>query len=692
MKFLQIVFCLIVYIFSFPAIADNFCNILALEIEKNLPQFTKTPYYDLSPYYGFDVIEGDDYLEVTHINQMHPLSGLLTSDDGEKQIVIRNHFEINDLVKDDKSAQKNKEIEISKKQYQEYNHSYLKIGDLIYSINGKDITDKFIGEEFLDYFDEFVSKEYSDIIKNEYNGDKELFIFDKVVLHRNYRNDLIDQINARIREIRDISPKVFAGYFGLPFNKEKLKNYLRREAEGRERADYRDVVYNYRYPVNDHKLTLGIFRPDAFDGDIDENGVMHFTEKDLFYFDVYPSYNTDNIDVSVEYEFYDIRNIDVQNNIFTADYKLKLRWYDTNLGNLAAEIFARNEKNFNEYGEFLIAPERDNRCSYDNSDANYEIISKVWRPDYYKLNQLSTEKNKYKENITIMPFLQTIHDSRKNILMVTQTESGTSQFTLNFDYSSFPFDTQTLSIGIEQKTQRSFSRLPYSVSDRFNPAKSIDLSKSMEAFNHKLSGWEMAEKPINQIKFEITEIKDDRKINLLSNYDVLNDKNFENSYYQIKDRFNDEFTQVIIFSKKIDRNWKYFVFKIIAPIILILVVCWSIFWTPSRELESRLTVTITCFLALVAYTFVIDDDLPKLSYLTLMDYIILISYFYAAMPTILSVISHKLYNQNNLSNIKLDYYAKFLGPITYVLLIYAIIFGTVSSNNSIPFLKAITFQ
>ena len=55
------------------------------------------------------------------------------------------------------------------------------------------------------------------------------------------------------------------------------------------------------------------------------------------------------------------------------------------------------------------------------------------------------------------------------------------------------------------------------------------------------------------------------------------------------------------------------------------------------ELESKLTITIVCLLSLIAYNFIIDKEIPKLEYLTTIDWIILLSYFYAAMPNILSI-------------------------------------------------------
>ena len=76
--------------------------------------------------------------------------------------------------------------------------------------------------------------------------------------------------------------------------------------------------------------------------------------------------------------------------------------------------------------------------------------------------------------------------------------------------------------------------------------------------------------------------------------------------------------------------------------MLILFVCWSSVWIDKREIESKLTITIVCLLSLIAYNFVIDNELPKLSYLTVMDWIILTSYIYAAAPNILAILSFQL--------------------------------------------------
>ena len=113
--------------------------------------------------------------------------------------------------------------------------------------------------------------------------------------------------------------------------------------------------------------------------------------------------------------------------------------------------------------------------------------------------------------------------------------------------------------------------------------------------------------------------------------------------------------------------------KIIFPIILILMICWSAIWINPKEIESRLTVTIVCLLSLIAYNFVIDSELHKLEYLTIMDWIILTSYIFAAIPNFLCVISFKLNSSNKKLCVAIESKSKYIGPLLYLLIVLSII-------------------
>ena len=128
----------------------------------------------------------------------------------------------------------------------------------------------------------------------------------------------------------------------------------------------------------------------------------------------------------------------------------------------------------------------------------------------------------------------------------------------------------------------------------------------------------------------------------------------------------------------VEREIGYYIFKVIFPIILILMVCWSVSWINPKELESRLTITIVCLLSLIAYNFVIDSELPKLNYLTVLDWIILISYIYATIPNFLSVYSHRLLMNKQLDYKLVEDKGRKFGFLSYLFLVFIIIFINVN--------------
>ena len=161
-----------------------------------------------------------------------------------------------------------------------------------------------------------------------------------------------------------------------------------------------------------------------------------------------------------------------------------------------------------------------------------------------------------------------------------------------------------------------------------------------------------------------------KELNAIQGWDITNvGMNYKIYDHPLKDDFYDGFELVF----EIERKSRYYVFKIIMPIILILIVCWSAVWIKPKDLESKLTITIVCLLSLIAYNFVIDADLPKLEYLTVMDYIILVSYVYATIPTFLSIITNNFLNTKNQKIIYLTNITKRFGLLSYIILIFLIL-------------------
>lgn len=115
------------------------------------------------------------------------------------------------------------------------------------------------------------------------------------------------------------------------------------------------------------------------------------------------------------------------------------------------------------------------------------------------------------------------------------------------------------------------------------------------------------------------------------------------------DPASDDFVPIRNFDFEIERRSSYYVYKLMLPIIFLLLLSWSVFFINIQSLESRLTISVISFLSLIAYNFVVDDDLPKLGYLTFIDKFVLLSYVFAGLPTIQTVIVEYVSNRYRFS-------------------------------------------
>ena len=65
----------------------------------------------------------------------------------------------------------------------------------------------------------------------------------------------------------------------------------------------------------------------------------------------------------------------------------------------------------------------------------------------------------------------------------------------------------------------------------------------------------------------------------------------------------------------------------------------------TEKYEVRLNTSIIALLALIAYNFVFQDDIPKLEYLTAIDWFILLSYIFCCIPVFLSMPFQNLFQK-----------------------------------------------
>ena len=125
-----------------------------------------------------------------------------------------------------------------------------------------------------------------------------------------------------------------------------------------------------------------------------------------------------------------------------------------------------------------------------------------------------------------------------------------------------------------------------------------------------------------------------------------------------------------------DRKSGFHIWKIFLPLILIIGISWSVFWIWSENVGSRLSVSVIGFLTAISFNFFVSSNLPKISYLTFMDYCIIGIFIFMTITVAQVLITHFLVRRGGeVLAVRLNSYSRWLFPIAFLL--YLLIAGII---------------
>jgi len=124
----------------------------------------------------------------------------------------------------------------------------------------------------------------------------------------------------------------------------------------------------------------------------------------------------------------------------------------------------------------------------------------------------------------------------------------------------------------------------------------------------------------------------------------------------------------LVFSLDATRNPVYFIWKILFPTAVFVLLTWSIFWMPVHDVQTALLVSITILLTAVAFGNVTDSLLPKLGYRTWLDQFQLGSFLFIVSAVIETIAVHNLHlGGDNTRAVKIRKFLRLLYPVAYLL-------------------------
>jgi hypothetical protein len=138
----------------------------------------------------------------------------------------------------------------------------------------------------------------------------------------------------------------------------------------------------------------------------------------------------------------------------------------------------------------------------------------------------------------------------------------------------------------------------------------------------------------------------------------------------------DEYSR-LVFSVDVKRDPWGILQKIALPLLVVLILSYLVFFIPDHEIGTASGLTVTALLAAIAFQWTLNDSLPKVSYLTMIDKIFYLVYFYIFYAMAQTVITYNMSETKNenlqvLSD-RIEWHSRYLFPLTFILFFLYII-------------------
>ncbi len=251
-------------------------------------------------------------------------------------------------------------------------------------------------------------------------------------------------------------------------------------------------------------------------------------------------------------------------------------------------------------------------------DKAQALLNEIWWPAVTIANQVNGRNIENQE-------LVILSDGT-----IEYKEKFSAELEAHYDLKKFPFDRQKLEIEIE-----SFAWHDEVLLFQMNEEK-IGFSNDFE----------IAEWHIEKVESKIESVKG------------------------IQDRASfSEFLMEIV----VVRQYEYYLWKIIIPLIFLVIISWSVFLMIGDKLIDRLRFSMIGILTIVGYQFIISDILPRVSYFTLMDSFLSISIFIMLFTMFESVYVNNLNLVDKSAQAKkVDMVCRIAFPVIYFIALIAL--------------------
>ncbi len=131
------------------------------------------------------------------------------------------------------------------------------------------------------------------------------------------------------------------------------------------------------------------------------------------------------------------------------------------------------------------------------------------------------------------------------------------------------------------------------------------------------------------------------------------------------DQTRARFTLVI----EIHRRSTFYVWRVLLPLILLVVASWGVFWVDPTQLQPQISTVVAVLLSIVVFNITIDFALPKVAYFTFIDSHALVSYFFMLMSIAAVFLTHHRLNRRGVEAARaVQHKARVAFPVSYLII------------------------
>jgi Neurotransmitter-gated ion-channel ligand binding domain/Neurotransmitter-gated ion-channel transmembrane region len=264
---------------------------------------------------------------------------------------------------------------------------------------------------------------------------------------------------------------------------------------------------------------------------------------------------------------------------------------------------------------------KDARLAHTGTGLAHYALDQIWTPRVAIANETSSVSHKFPDSVEVEPDGTVIYRQRY-----------VGSFTQPLRLQSFPFDRQTFRIQFVairyQPKEVAFVPDENWIHDGLQKAAGISPSVT-------LPDWSVERWDAKALVYALT-------------------PGLQYSGYAF------EFTA--------SRNVQHYILKVILPLILIVMMSWSVFWTDPTNSNTQFSIAVTSMLTLIAYRFAVDSQLPRLPYMTRLDVFFLISTLLVFFSLIEVLVTTILENKQQAARAKkIDRSCRVIVPVIFVI-------------------------